>query len=95
METFLWTKKCRQISSIRTATADWKESLTLGQEWFVGPYAHLSGPAVYIAKGVAPGKTIRKVQTYLVSVSKIGRGLTPFQVTGINSPIISTVLDSA
>lgn len=58
-------------------------------------HANLSGPAVYVAKGVIPEKSVRTVPTYLVSASEIARVLTPFQVTWLNSPIIFTMLDSA
>lgn len=67
---------------------DLKVSRNLGQ-------SNLSGPAVYVAKGVTPEKSIRTVPTYLVSASKIASVLTPFQVMWINSPIIFTMLDSA
>lgn len=59
------------------------------------PQANLSGPAVSVAKGVIPEKSIRNVQTYLVSASEIARVLTLFQVTWINSPIMFAMLDSA
>lgn len=58
-------------------------------------YANLSGPEVYVVKEVTPKKTLKNLQTYLVSVPKIDRVLTPFWVTLIDSPITFTVLYSA
>lgn len=54
-------------------------------------YANLSGPEVHVVKEVTPKKTLKNLQTYLVSVPKTDRVLTPFWVTWIDNSITFTV----
>lgn len=60
MQTFIWTNSHQPILTIRATPVDWKGVLDPGQEQFLAPQANLPCPAVYMAKGAAHEKTLKK-----------------------------------